>query len=166
MTDRHGRNVNLDLIRGMAALEVVIHHLRNYRFQDQITNASFFDKTFHFIFALGNEAVMVFFVLSGYFIGGSVIDNVQKNAWSWSDYLTKRLVRLWVALVPALLLTFFWDNLGMMMKGRDLYTDRYKSIMDTLYALDLKTFFENLFFSSGFYLYDLWNGPSALESCR
>lgn len=59
----------------------------------------------------GHEAVMIFFVLSGYLIGGSVYRSMASNQWSWASYLTHRLVRLWVVLVPGLLLCLLWDML-------------------------------------------------------
>lgn len=55
---------------------------------------------------------MIFFVLSGFLVGGSVISSVRKGSWSWKGYLLRRMTRLWVVLIPALLLTLFWDKLG------------------------------------------------------
>ncbi len=47
---------------------------------------------------------MVFFVLSGYFVGGSVLRSGAN--FSWQHYLVSRLTRLWVVLIPCLLLTW------------------------------------------------------------
>ena len=55
---------------------------------------------------------MIFFVLSGFLVGGSVITALQRGKWSWRGYLLRRMSRLWVVLIPALLLTLFWDKLG------------------------------------------------------
>ena len=42
---------------------------------------------FHFYVPLpGYQAVMVFFVLSGYFISSSVFKAISENRWSWLDY--------------------------------------------------------------------------------
>ena len=54
---------------------------------------------------------MVFFVLSGYLVGGSVLRSRSK--WSWKEYLTMRLTRLWVVLLPALVLTVALDLAGL-----------------------------------------------------
>jgi peptidoglycan/LPS O-acetylase OafA/YrhL len=57
--------------------------------------------------------VIVFFVLSGYFIGTSVCELVATRRWSWRIYLVNRLTRLQLVLLPALLLGAVWDQLGM-----------------------------------------------------
>ncbi|MDB6134127.1 MAG: acyltransferase family protein [Verrucomicrobiales bacterium] len=50
---------------------------------------------------------MVFFVLSGYFVGGSVVG--RGSRFQWGDYAEARLTRLWVVLIPALALTLGMD---------------------------------------------------------
>jgi hypothetical protein len=57
---------------------------------------------------LGSQSVIVFFVLSGFFVGESVIK--RWNIFSYSDYLLAWFIRLWIVLVPALLLTLFLDQ--------------------------------------------------------
>lgn len=54
----------------------------------------------------GYQAVMVFFVLSGYFISLSILKTIRKDMWCWIDYLIRRITRLWIVLIPALFLTF------------------------------------------------------------
>lgn len=80
---------------------------------------------------------MVFFVLSGYFITSSVMKSIQQGTWSWTDYLIKRVVRLWIVLIPTLLLTYFWAKLQIHFFGGDEYFTG---------VLDAKTFIGNLFF--------------------
>jgi peptidoglycan/LPS O-acetylase OafA/YrhL len=63
--------------------------------------------------SIGHEAVVVFFVLSGLLVGGSVIKLVRSKRWSWKGYLLKRMTRLWVVLIPALLLGAIFDHVGM-----------------------------------------------------
>ena len=67
---------------------------------------------FYLITGLGHQAVLVFFVLSGYFVGGSVVDGFQRRRFSWTGYGIARLSRLWTVLLPALLLTLVLDTLG------------------------------------------------------
>jgi peptidoglycan/LPS O-acetylase OafA/YrhL len=64
---------------------------------------------------MGNEAVIIFFVLSGYLVGGSVIRDLKNGTWSWKRYLTQRLTRLWVVLLPALLFGMAVDHSGLRM---------------------------------------------------
>ena len=101
-----GRNLWLDLIRGCSALLVCLGHLRNAMLVDYpaLVHPNFAVKAFYAITSLGHQAVMVFFVLSGYFVGGAVLRAGAK--FSWSNYLTSRLTRLWVVLIPCLIITW------------------------------------------------------------
>ncbi|HUR20352.1 MAG TPA: acyltransferase [Vicinamibacterales bacterium] len=107
---------NLDLVRGLAALAVCAGHLRAFLFVDfgQVPPASrgLFHQLFYLSTGLGHQAVMVFFVLSGYLVGGSVLTAHRQGRWSWREYALRRLTRLWVVLLPALLLTLLFDQLG------------------------------------------------------
>jgi len=108
------RDGTLDLIRGMSALLVMLGHLRGFIFLDfgQLKSADLLAKAFYFATGLGHQAVMVFFVLSGYFVGGSVISSLKKGRFSWIAYTRARLTRLWMVLLPALILTLAVDSLG------------------------------------------------------
>jgi peptidoglycan/LPS O-acetylase OafA/YrhL len=59
-----------------------------------------------------SEAVILFFVLSGYLVGGSVLRLMKAARWSWRVYLTKRLTRLYVVLIPALVIGCSLDYFG------------------------------------------------------
>ncbi|WP_227471254.1 acyltransferase family protein [Paraburkholderia caledonica] len=113
----------LDLIRALAAGAVCLSHLRNLMFVDYKSSVGLglAGKAFYFVSNYGHTAVIVFFLLSGYFVGGSVLRQVGTGTWSWQRYLTERLSRLWVVLVPALLLTLFWDRLGIHLAGGPFY---------------------------------------------
>ena len=71
----------------------------------------------YLVSGLGHQWVIVFFVLSGYLVGGSVLRSVRTGSWSWRAYLLARLSRLYVVLLPALLLGGALDWLGMHMAG-------------------------------------------------
>ena len=101
------------MIRGLAALEVCLGHTRAFFLVDYAqTKGGVAAKLFYTISGLHHQAVMIFFVLSGFLVGGSVIRAHQRGSWSWNGYLLRRLCRLWIVIVPALLLTLFWDVLG------------------------------------------------------
>ncbi|NYH25772.1 acyltransferase family protein [Paraburkholderia bryophila] len=112
-----------DLIRALAAGTVCVSHLRNLMFADYHANAGIglAAKAFYFVSNYGHTAVIVFFLLSGYFVGGSVLRQSAAGTWSWPRYLTERLSRLWVVLIPALLLTLFWDRMGIALAGGPFY---------------------------------------------
>lgn len=68
-----------------------------------------FDYLVYIPTAYGHEAVIVFFVLSGFLISRSIMQRRGESRWAWSDYIIERLSRLWTPLLPCLLLTFVLD---------------------------------------------------------
>lgn len=102
----------LDWVRALAAIAVLVGHVYGYLFVF-IPPQYLFARLLTFPFALGHQGVLVFFVLSGFLVGGSVSRAVRANRWSWPDYLNRRLTRLYVVLVPALLLGGAWDTAGL-----------------------------------------------------
>jgi peptidoglycan/LPS O-acetylase OafA/YrhL len=107
-------SVLLDAIRGVAATLVLLGHWRLSFFIDftQVQSHRALLHPLYILSGAGHQAVVLFFVLSGYFIGGSVLRSFQRNDWSWAQYSTHRLVRLWIVLLPALILGACWDHLG------------------------------------------------------
>lgn len=105
----------LDLMRGVAALLVLCEHWRNFIFVDypQIRVHRAFLAIPYLLASAGHQAVIIFFIMSGYLISGSVFRMFERGSWSWRTYLTHRLVRLWVVLIPGLLLGAFWDHMGL-----------------------------------------------------
>jgi peptidoglycan/LPS O-acetylase OafA/YrhL len=93
----------------------MLYHLRGLFFVDfpYLANKSLVSTGIYAVTGYGHQAVMVFFVLSGYFIGASVKDSVDKRHWSWRIYLVNRLTRLELVLFPALVLGAAWDQIGM-----------------------------------------------------
>lgn len=59
------------------------------------------------------EAVAVFFVLSGFLVGGQVLRQSREGRFVWAEFLIKRLSRLWTVLVPGLVVT--WASWQMIM---------------------------------------------------
>jgi peptidoglycan/LPS O-acetylase OafA/YrhL len=108
-------SVHLDAIRGVSALAVMIYHLRGLFFADFpfVANKSLPIAGLYAITGYGHQAVMIFFVLSGYFIGSSVMESVGVRRWSWRKYLASRFTRLELVLFPSLVLGGLWDRIGM-----------------------------------------------------
>jgi peptidoglycan/LPS O-acetylase OafA/YrhL len=106
---------NLDLIRGLAAVAVLIYHVRYRFFFDyaNVTAPDWFARGYYALTAFGHDAVMIFFVLSGYFISASVFRDEAAQRWSTKRYAVNRATRLYLVLLPGLLLTAFWDRLGL-----------------------------------------------------
>jgi len=110
---------HLDFLRAIAALAVFVSHARPLFFADyhSISHTNILLKGFYFVTGLGHEAVIVFFVLSGFFISASVLKAKQNSRWSWAQYLISRLSRLYVVLIPALIIGGLWDILGVQIFG-------------------------------------------------
>jgi peptidoglycan/LPS O-acetylase OafA/YrhL len=62
---------------------------------------------------LGHASVILFFTLSGFWVGGAVIRSLQQERFSWLRYGINRLTRLWLVLIPALALTAVVDVVGL-----------------------------------------------------
>lgn len=104
----------LDGSRALAALAVVLQHARTALLVDPASavGAGAATRAVYWATGFGHQAVVVFFVLSGALVGGSVVRSASSGAWSWHGYLIRRLSRLYIVLVPALLLVLVWDRLG------------------------------------------------------
>ena len=111
----------LDVLRGPAALLVLAEHWRNLLFLDfaDLESPGVLLKIFYVVTGAGYEAVMVFLVLSGCVMAHAMRSMRQRSAWTWRSYLSARLTRLWIVLIPALVLTACWDQLGMWVGGSD-----------------------------------------------
>jgi peptidoglycan/LPS O-acetylase OafA/YrhL len=103
----------LDLIRALAAVEVFLSHLRGFMFKGYSAPGGIVKKVFYFITGFPHEAVIIFFVLSGYFITDAIVRAREKNNFSFLSYGLDRLVRLWIVLIPGLLLTLVVDKIGL-----------------------------------------------------
>jgi peptidoglycan/LPS O-acetylase OafA/YrhL len=144
-------SVLLDLVRAVAALIVCLEHWRNLLFVDyrQIAAHRALFAVPYVMTDAGHQAVVIFFVLSGYLISGSVFRMTQRGEWSWKLYLTHRIVRLWIVLVPALVLGALLDNAGLRLHlAPALYAGQTGTHMlgDIAQSLHPPIFFGNLIF--------------------
>ena len=105
------------MLRGLAAIAVVCFHLRRTFFVERTPGGGAVLWVFYFLTSLGSEAVMVFFVLSGFLIGANVLRAMSDRSWDWTRYLTNRFVRLYIVLLPALVLGGLWDGFGIRLTG-------------------------------------------------
>jgi peptidoglycan/LPS O-acetylase OafA/YrhL/protein-tyrosine-phosphatase len=94
-------SVYLDLVRFLAAFLVLLHHAR------------FLYNPGGPLFSLGHEAVIVFFVLSGFVIA-YVAETKER---SLGDYAIARLARIYSVVLPAIILTGALDYFGYMINA-------------------------------------------------
>lgn len=108
-----------DMFRWVAATIVLACHARSmfYGSYYDIESPTIIDMGLYSMTLFWHEAVMVFFVLSGYFIGTSVLKSISEDRFSWKHYLINRCSRLYIVLVPALVLTAILDHTGMTIFG-------------------------------------------------
>lgn len=96
---KRGLSLYLDVVRVSAALAVVVTHLA----YSELSGGMLAPWRL-----VGNDAVMVFFVLSGFVI--AYVSEQKEH--TLRDYSISRLARLWSVAVPALILTIALDQLG------------------------------------------------------
>lgn len=102
----------MDAMRALAAMAVLISHARNILFLDAKSELPASWKIFYFATGFGHQAVMIFFVLSGYWITKTVARRSTEGGFAWCDYAIDRLSRLWIVLIPALLIGGIFDAIG------------------------------------------------------
>lgn len=95
----------LDSLRSLAALMVVVGHIGS------IIYPKLKSSIFLFFTGFGHQAVIIFFVLSGYLVSRSLFIYAPKGYRGFIKYGVDRLTRLYVVLLPALLLTYLVDNI-------------------------------------------------------
>jgi len=146
------RYVMFDLIRGISAILVCAGHLRAGMFISYadvaIEEKSLFMAAFYFITSLGHEAVMVFFVLSGFFVGGGILRK-ERNCFIFSRYIVERVSRLWIVLIPAIIFTlavdFYIGRINPLLLDGGAFKTLNSGPTD-LYSVSIGTFISNLFF--------------------
>lgn len=107
-------NHALNVIRTTAAILVALGHMRTLLFVDYgaSESRSVWVQALYLLGSLGHPAVIVFFVLSGYLVGGGTIRAVASGQFTWLSYGVARMARLWIVLLPALFLTQIFDRAG------------------------------------------------------
>lgn len=95
----------ISLLRGLAALQVAAAHLRARAYPGFATveNPPWLFQGLAFSTGFAYLAVIVFFVLSGWLVGGSFLDKLDADR-AFQHYAIDRLSRLWVVLVPTFVL--------------------------------------------------------------
>lgn len=144
----------LNFARWVAAWLVVAEHTRSLLFRDFADAGArgLLSKAFYFVTAFGHEAVMIFFVISGYLVGGKVWEEFRQDRFEWRSYLCDRVSRLHAVLLAALVCGWLIDSIGAQWFGSSgLYTNQTAEPVAVvgrsfIEALDLPTLAGNLCF--------------------
>jgi len=124
----------LNLLRWFSAILVMLDHVCTNYFVgiSELEHVTFIDKVFYLLTFLGHNAVIVFFVLSGFFIGGGVYNDFINNKFSLKVYIVKRLTRLYLVLIPVLILSFIFQLVSLKIFGK---MDESTNLIDFLGSL-------------------------------
>jgi peptidoglycan/LPS O-acetylase OafA/YrhL len=63
-------------------------------------------------YELGHQAVLGFFVMSGYLVGGAALSSMLSGKKFLREYFIHRFARIYIVVVPALIFTFLCDSFG------------------------------------------------------
>jgi peptidoglycan/LPS O-acetylase OafA/YrhL len=110
----------LDLFRWMAAFAVLLGHISHRIFLRPGGAAGLPHEKHSILYypisaisSFAGPAVIIFFVLSGFLVGGGALRQYRRSGqFHFGDYMVARFTRLWVVLIPALLLTFALNMVG------------------------------------------------------
>ena len=105
----------LNVSRWLAAFLVLVGHVRHLVLADYVNVVvrSPLIKAVYFLTGFGHEAVMVFFVVSGYLVGGLAITQFRRRGFDAAQYAVNRTSRIYTVLLPALVLGGLVDVLGL-----------------------------------------------------
>jgi peptidoglycan/LPS O-acetylase OafA/YrhL len=105
---RQARYIELDSLRGLAALIVVLHHLQRLWEGDAEPTSAICRYFLHLVAPFGTEAVMLFFVLSGFVLS---LPAVNGRPQTYFTFLIRRIFRIYMPYLAALAVSVagaFW----------------------------------------------------------
>jgi peptidoglycan/LPS O-acetylase OafA/YrhL len=102
-------SILVSLLRGLAAFIVVVAHLRAAMYPSlrAIADPPLWFKGLAFVSGFAHQAVLVFFVISGWLVGGSLLNRIKQPG-AIANYAIDRVTRLWTVLIPTFLLTLLF----------------------------------------------------------
>ena len=62
-------------------------------------------KLFWLVTVLEHEGVVIFFILSGFLVGGHILNGMARGSFNLVGYLSARFARIYIVYVPALIVT-------------------------------------------------------------
>ena len=99
----------IDWLRFLAAVAVMVEHIRYHINLDWIAEHESPGSFWHYLLflptRLGRESVILFFVISGFLVGGRALRRVAAGTFDLRAYAFDRATRVYVPLLPALVLT-------------------------------------------------------------
>lgn len=118
----------LDFFRWVSAFIVLLAHSRSIFFVPwgEVASPDVVSLTLYTVSGWGDYGVLAFFAISGYLIGGGTLEKMREGRFALSYYLIDRFSRIYIVLVPALLLVWLLDSAGLRwLNGSGIYTQAY-----------------------------------------
>lgn len=140
----------IDVTRALAAFVVVVSHTQQIVI-DRPLSPGIMHEALSMLTTQGHNAVVVFFVISGFWIVRSVVRSGDR--FSFKDYMLARGVRLWIVLLPALLLGAILDVAGSTFFASPLYEGTQGSVALTYDVTDRLTW--SAFLGNAVFLQDI-----------
>lgn len=111
LNDENWHSILISLLRGLAALVVAVAHLRAAMYPGLrgIADPPLWFKGLAFVSGFAHQAVLVFFVISGWLVGGSLLNRIDQPR-PFANYAIDRVTRLWTVLIPTFLLTLLFAS--------------------------------------------------------
>lgn len=133
----------LDLLRFLSALLVVVAHCRANFFEVyahlEPGSQTLFTKIFYFATSFSDDAVLLFFILSGFLVGGQTLERIiSKENLSASEFAVSRIVRIGLPLFVSVIFIAVTD-----------------------FALDVETSWEGILYNL-FSLQNIWGEYAAM----
>lgn len=117
--DDYWHSIVISLMRGLAAFVVAAAHLRAemYPGARSVADLTLWFKGFAFFTGFAHHAVLVFFIISGRLVGGSLLNKLGQPR-AISNYAIDRATRLWTVLIPTfVLILLFGLGTGTLLPG-------------------------------------------------
>lgn len=162
------RSLFLHYLRFFCAVIVCLGHTKEFLFVHMDESAHFLEKVTRLFLGLGSSAVLVFFFLSGFLVGGNEILNFVKKELNFSNYFFNRLTRLWIVLLPALLMTFALNTFTCRHSSNSLYCTSNSELASHTevapqFSQKISDLLSNVFFLQPF-MGNQWGGNGPLWS--
>jgi peptidoglycan/LPS O-acetylase OafA/YrhL len=104
----------LDLVRLTGAVLVLLGHVRGLLLVSmaQVEHPNPLIRAFYLVSGLQHEGLVMFFIVSGFLVGGSVWRLIAQARFDLGAYLINRFARIYLVFIPALLLVLLLNTVG------------------------------------------------------
>lgn len=162
------RSLFLHILRFLSAVLVCAGHAKEFYISHSTGAESPVIILVRGTWSLGTPSVLAFFFLSGYLVGGNELSRAVKGSLQPRKYFLDRLSRLWLVLLPALILTKFLTYISCEPDSNSLFCTADTSLAShsfspPLQQSDVGTFIGNILFLQPFRS-EIFSGNSPLWS--